>query len=1016
MLARSELMDSRGGRGTAFCCGLPHTTWAGGRSSGAAAAVKDTGQHARRQLKAMSVLTMMFAGVALLLLSLSIVSARAPQCCSDLTRHSPCRYACEQLSVTGSQNGQLQQLVNAGEHCTQEVDLQAFWDCVNTSLSVLSDLEAWPGRLCCDRVVSTYCKDACQQATSLEQLDNKCRRSDELGFYSCYKRQKAAEQCCSQANTLNCKTACHNVYLNDRMSSRDQQEVVRNRCGEASPLVVRCVQNQTRSSPATDPQKSLPCCDRAESKKCQSKCRSILVTLATEQEIMDELIQSCGSPSPIDPMWQCFLSRSERGGPPVNTTKIVIDGVKLQCCSKASDSKCRNLCVQTYSRGWAVTWNDFNHLCLDHKPTSPLKICLDEVEEPCQFGCSGLDFCSNFNNRPSELFRSCNAQADQAAEAYVKAWQSKRIILPQMIIPVKDIRYCEPEKWKAIACSLQLKPCRGRPGRIAFCWDDCMEILTQCIDPKRLHSQQTVKTLCMNLAPRNLHDECVSIKQYLAPSPVDSRESEVTNPCRSNPCLEGQVCQINRRKCRHADRCPSYVCKPGCNMGEVSNFRVPQNSYVRIPRANGKLNCHEVYYCTHRGELEFKTKMTCDVVKNCGISDSSIAAHSSHMTIDCNECVCQGGEVFCTKRHCPAKQVESTAYTGLPCNCNPAQYQPVCSVSGKTYPSACLAKCAGIGENRFHPGSCAESDPCAVNPCSAGFSCVRRPQVCLSLRTVPCKQYQCVAETLMCNHHHHDEVCDNDGVEYTNMCLLRLHQRKLHHWGHCLQNCDMTVKVCGHDGETYSSECTAMASWTTVDYYGPCQAVGKVSADNSDSYRCDKVQCRPLKPASCNGIIPPGGCCPVCATELQLLFSEEMVEKVSRTIHRPLTIQNITSKLSEFLTISECGVFGYISIEGTIITLFMPVTAEPTALQLEACNHEAQRIQRFLQMSSPNVMTHLALTPILMPKNTLRTSNITLVTESNSGQTTLSWTLTLMSSVLLSLMLFYLQCDGVSVR
>lgn len=69
-------MDSRGGRGTAFCCGLPHTTWASGRSSGEAAAVKDTGQHVRRQLKVMSVPTMMFSGVALLLLSLSIVSAR----------------------------------------------------------------------------------------------------------------------------------------------------------------------------------------------------------------------------------------------------------------------------------------------------------------------------------------------------------------------------------------------------------------------------------------------------------------------------------------------------------------------------------------------------------------------------------------------------------------------------------------------------------------------------------------------------------------------------------------------------------------------------------------------------------------------------------------------------------------------------------------------------------------------------------------------------------------------------
>jgi len=37
------------------------------------------------------------------------------------------------------------------------------------------------------------------------------------------------------------------------------------------------------------------------------------------------------------------------------------------------------------------------------------------VEEPCQVGCSGLLFCSNFNYRSNEMYRMCNKEADQVA-------------------------------------------------------------------------------------------------------------------------------------------------------------------------------------------------------------------------------------------------------------------------------------------------------------------------------------------------------------------------------------------------------------------------------------------------------------------------------------------------------------------------------------------------------------------------------------------------------------------------
>ena len=38
---------------------------------------------------------------------------------------------------------------------------------------------------------------------------------------------------------------------------------------------------------------------------------------------------------------------------------------------------------------------------------------------------------------------------------------------------------------------------------------------------------------------------------------------ELTTPCHPNPCNDGEVCAVNRRKCRHLENCRPYVCKSG---------------------------------------------------------------------------------------------------------------------------------------------------------------------------------------------------------------------------------------------------------------------------------------------------------------------------------------------------------------------------------------------------------------------------------------------------------------------
>ena len=91
----------------------------------------------------------------------------------------------------------------------------------------------------------------------------------------------------------------------------------------------------------------LYCCDRAEDYACQTACKRILMSMKTELEIVDGLIEGCKTmPLPQDPLWQCFLesSRSVHPGvtvhPPPSTG---LDGAKLHCCSKANSSTCRSV-------------------------------------------------------------------------------------------------------------------------------------------------------------------------------------------------------------------------------------------------------------------------------------------------------------------------------------------------------------------------------------------------------------------------------------------------------------------------------------------------------------------------------------------------------------------------------------------------------------------------------------------------------------------------------------------------
>ncbi|CAI8028498.1 Reversion-inducing cysteine-rich protein with Kazal motifs, partial [Geodia barretti] len=79
---------------------------------------------------------------------------------------------------------------------------------------------------------------------------------------------------------------------------------------------------------------------------------------------------------------------------------VNVDWARIQCCNHARASDCRSSCVQLYSG--IISSSSWQTLQLDciHRPSeSSLITCLNDVSSPCKLGCSGLHFCSNFNNR-----------------------------------------------------------------------------------------------------------------------------------------------------------------------------------------------------------------------------------------------------------------------------------------------------------------------------------------------------------------------------------------------------------------------------------------------------------------------------------------------------------------------------------------------------------------------------------------------------------------------------------------
>lgn len=118
-------------------------------------------------------------------------------------------------------------------------------------------------------------------------------------------------------------------------------------------------------------------------------------------------------------------------------------------------------------------------------------------------------------DRHTELFRSCNSNSDYEAKNHIQEWKKGFIRMPNILIPIQDIKKCLPDTWKAIACVLQIKPCSIKSHRSTICRPDCVQILQKCRNSSAHLASKSAEEVCDELSPPEKQAPCISLKEYL---------------------------------------------------------------------------------------------------------------------------------------------------------------------------------------------------------------------------------------------------------------------------------------------------------------------------------------------------------------------------------------------------------------------------------------------------------------------------------------------------------------------
>ncbi|XP_067932352.1 reversion-inducing cysteine-rich protein with Kazal motifs-like [Watersipora subatra] len=897
-----------------------------------------------------------------LLLSLATGSQR--DCCRHIpnrSRYAPCKDACEQAWMSSGPLQQVEIFSSIYRHCSLS-GVGGFWSCINSNYPVLNDIELWEGRPCCELAYSTGCQMACRSAMKGSDIQESCVLQEETALYSCIRRQTGTVACCGGVYSDQCRAACRAMFVSESLPSQTLQENMKATCTSPDAYALSCVSNRTQHQLETTlPATSLSCCDESSTSICKQTCVQAFNSLSSQNDIIEMLIPVCGLPSSTEPLWQCFLlsqAPSSRGRSQESKQLSPTDGASLQCCARASSAECRVLCIELFDSRLSSVWESFDSTCRYDSQETAMMECIQDVEEPCQMGCNQLQFCSNFNDRDFNMFRNCDKEGDLAASIAYNSWQRDGAIeLPSDLkVPIKSMESCEPDLWKAIACALNVKPCKPSGSNNGICKSDCVYILQKCVDNSFM--SYDIPALCDQLAVSEDTEQCISLIPFT--SPTDEQTSiDFSNPCVPNPCNSTEVCEVNRKfpSCTTAHKsCHAYICRSGCSAGDASPLLIKANYHVKMPDTETEraLDCYKICKCSHNGFLAHCQETYCEQKDVCIIDSTRIVEHGTRFKDGCRDCVCHTGQTICSMMSCSSPSQVSSA--GLPCGCLHS-YQPVCTDNGQVFHSPCLAECAGYSTSSYTTGNCASMNPCGIHRCLHGSKCVPERKVCLSA-TSPCPQHKCVPAH--CDSSEHDVVCDDLGLEHPNVCILLARKRQLSYMGHCMTNCVHSSPICGINGETYMSECAALADSVLVDYHSSCHSAPAVDGS------CSSVTCERNIPEWCQKFTPRGACCPVCGSEIRILYSTINVDVImAHSDIQYITVKDIAEHLRHYLTNRICSLFAYLSFEKEMVVIILPTNKYPTSKEVEFCIADAQRISNLIESQSPILTTDVTLSILL---------------------------------------------------
>ncbi|XP_043478474.1 reversion-inducing cysteine-rich protein with Kazal motifs [Leptopilina heterotoma] len=714
------------------------------------------------------------------------------------------------------------------------------------------------------------------------------------------------------------------------------------------------------------------CCDQVSNRECMETCRRVLRSTKSETEILDALESKCGPVKPHSPMWSCLLKLV-----PSKLNKLPLDGGKLSCCAKASTTHCENLCRRTYYTDWQLSWTQFENECLLSKEENELKICIEDAENTCKYGCTGLSFCSHFNNNIYTPFRSCSVEADEAAKREYNSWINNEAVQNFKVF-LKTSLLCSKKKLQILACILHLRPCELSTHETSLCYSDCLEIMTTCVDWSTVTEFESSESLCSKFLPATTNS-CISMK-YFMKDVVNFNQTmfpstEIYQPCKNNTCASNQLCLS-------AWNISTFSCQPACNLGEMSKQLVAVGSWIQIPRFE-RQGCYKICQCTLNGVEKCKI-LNCFSFKSCWVQDRFIS-HNTEFFLECNRCRCFMGELTCFRNNCGENRSPT-----LPCDC-PTHYVPTCSRLGITYASSCLAKCAGFIGDEIEFGSCSSKNHCISNPCNDNEICIAKSRVCLSSIYKPCRQYECISSncTATASNETWEPVCDKNNNEHKSLCSMIKAGKTLGYRGPCLKNCKLYESVCGVNGETYPNECAAVSDKTVVDYSGPCITVGLIN--DKVKPRCtDVVSCPELVNSHCVGVTPPGACCPICGGAARIYYSRKQLDRILYMMDNEkdkdaVTLQALLNSLERHISIQMCSLRGMVTIDGDIVIVIVPVSKTPSAVELRACVLETERLVILIQHKSPSIIIEVPLSAITGAEVIHRqVSNVSCIIEFNT--------------------------------